>query len=68
MTKTLNPLHFEDLEPHRFEDLVRQIIYDFKEWSLLEPTGRLGSDDGYDARGFEIIRDGMDIAEEPTED
>ena len=38
MTKTLNPLHFEDLEPHRFEDLVRQIIYDFKEWSLLEPT------------------------------
>jgi hypothetical protein len=68
MTKTLNPLHFEDLEPHRFEDLVRQVIYDFKEWSLLEPTGRLGSDDGYDARGFEIVKDGMDLAEEPTED
>ena len=63
MTKTLNPLHFEDLEPHRFEDLVRQITYDFREWSLLEPTGRLGSDEGYDARGFEIVRDYSDLGE-----
>ncbi len=55
VTKTLNPLHFEDLEPHRFEDLVRQLAYDFRTWRLLEPTGRLGSDDGYDARGFEIV-------------
>jgi len=53
-TKTLNPLPFQDLEPHRFEDLVRQIIYDLKNWRSLEPTGRLGSDDGYDARGLEI--------------
>jgi hypothetical protein len=63
MTKTFNPLHFEDLEPHRFEDLVRQIAYDFKEWSLLEPTGRLGSDDGYDARGIEIVRNYSDLNE-----
>lgn len=55
VTKTLNPLHFEDLEPHRFEDLVRQLIYDLKNWRSLEPTGRMGSDDGYDARGQEII-------------
>ena len=54
-TKTLNPLPFQDLEPHRFEDLVRQLAYDFKNWRSLEPTGRLGADDGYDARGFEII-------------
>lgn len=54
-TKTLNPLHFEDLEPHRFEDLVRQLAYDFRTWRTLEPTGRLGADDGYDARGFEIV-------------
>jgi hypothetical protein len=27
MSKTLNPLHFEDLEPHRFEDLVRQEMF-----------------------------------------
>ena len=41
VTKTINPLHFEDLDPHRFEDLVRQHIYDFKNWRSLEPTGRL---------------------------
>lgn len=54
-TRTLNPLPFNDLEPHRFEDLVRQLAYDFRTWRSLEPTGRLGADDGYDARGFEIV-------------
>ena len=66
-TKTLNPLPFQDLEPHRFEDLVRQITYDFRNWRSLEPTGRLGSDDGYDARGFEII-DIQDESEEEDEE
>lgn len=58
MTKsstTINPLHFEDLEPHRFEDLIRQLIYDFRPWSYLEATGRSGSDDGFDARGWESL-------------
>ena len=68
MTKTQNPLHFEDLDPHRFEDLVRQIVYDFRNWSVLEPTGRLGADDGYDARGFEIVTgeiiEAEDVADE----
>lgn len=27
-TRTLNSLHFEDLKPHRFEDLVWQLAYD----------------------------------------
>lgn len=54
-TKTLNPLHFEDLEPHRFEDLIRQLAYDFREWSNLEATGRSGGDDGFDIRGREVI-------------
>ena len=52
-TKTTGPLHFEDLEPHRFEDLVRRLIYDFRPWRELQATGRTGSDDGFDARGFE---------------
>lgn len=56
-TKTVNPLHFEDLEPHRFEDLVRQLIYDYREWKALEATGRQGTDDGFDARGWEIYSD-----------
>jgi len=41
-TRTLNPLHFEDLEPHRFEDLVRQLAYGYTRWRSLEATGRLG--------------------------
>lgn len=67
-TKTLNPLPFQDLEPHRFEDLVRQIIYDFRNWRLLEPTGRLGSDDGYDARGLEITDEQDEPENEESED
>jgi hypothetical protein len=67
--RTVGPLHFEDLEPHRFEDLVRQLIYDFRAWRALEATGRAGSDDGFDARGFEIA-DLADVAttEENNED
>lgn len=54
VTHTLGPLHFEDLEPKRFEDLARQLIYDYKPWRKLEATGRAGSDDGFDARGYEM--------------
>jgi hypothetical protein len=54
-TRTLNPLHFEDLEPHRFEDLVRQLAYDLRTWHTLEATGRLGSDEGMDVRGIERV-------------
>jgi len=54
-TRTIGPLHLEDLEPHRFEDLIRQLIYDFRNWRRLEATGRSGSDDGFDARGTEMI-------------
>jgi hypothetical protein len=49
-TRTINPLHFEDLEPHRFEDLVRQLAYDFRNWSSIEAVGRSGSDEGIDIR------------------
>lgn len=54
-SRTVGPIHFEDLEPKRFEDLVRQLAYDFKVWRRLEATGRAGSDDGFDARGYEIV-------------
>lgn len=55
-TKTINPLHFEDLEPHRFEDLIRQLSYDFRNWKILEATGKLGSDDWFDIRGIELVQ------------
>ncbi|CAN7341893.1 restriction endonuclease [Bosea sp. LjRoot237] len=54
-TRTIGPLHFEDLEPHRFEDLVRQLLYDFRPWAQLEATGRGGGDDGFDVRAWESI-------------
>jgi hypothetical protein len=55
LTRTIGPLHFEDLDPKRFEDLIRQLAYDFRTWRKLEATGRAGGDDGFDARGFEIV-------------
>lgn len=60
ISRTINPIHFEDLEPHRFEDLVRQIIYDFKSWQTLEATGRAGADEGFDIRGIEIATNSDD--------
>lgn len=55
VTRTLNPLHFEDLEPHRFEDLIRQLAHSFRPWRSLEATGRKGKDQGVDIRGWEIV-------------
>src|SRR5262245_4400393 len=55
VSRTINPLHFEDLEPHRFEDLIRQLAHGFRNWINLEATGRLGKDDGLDIRGVEGV-------------
>lgn len=54
-TLTLNPLPFNDLEPHRFEDLIRQLAYDLRRWKSLEATGRGGADRGIDIRGIELV-------------
>jgi hypothetical protein len=59
--KTLGPIHFEDLDPHRFEDLVRELAYDFRDWQSIEATGRGGSDDGFDIRAYERV--GREYAE-----
>ncbi len=53
VTRTYGPIHFEDLDPHRFEDLIRELIYDYKDWQSIEATGRSGSDDGFDIRAYE---------------
>jgi len=67
-SRTLGPLHFEDLEPKRFEDLTRQLVYDFKTWRRLEATGRSGSDDGFDARGYEIVLADRSLVSEAEEE
>lgn len=63
-TKTLNPLPFGDLEPRRFEDLIRQLAYDFRAWRALEATGRSGGDDSFDIRGWEIVGEVAEPGEE----
>ena len=59
-TRTIGPLHFEDLEPHRFEDLVRQLAYSFRSWEALEAIGRSGSDGGVDIRAMEKAQESAD--------
>jgi hypothetical protein len=69
VTRTFAPIHFEDLEPHRFEDLIRELIYDFRDWQTIEATGRAGSDDGFDIRAFVkvLAHEQLDDQEEPVE-
>jgi len=67
-TRTVNPLQFDALEPKRFEDLVRQLLHDFRPWRQLEATGRSGSDDGFDARGWEADGGIADAESEGEED
>ena len=55
MTKTIGPLHLGDLDPHRFEDQIRQLLYDYRPWRDIEATGRTGSDTGFDIRAWETL-------------
>jgi hypothetical protein len=41
VTRSLHPLPFENLDPRRFEDLIRQLAYDFRRWRALETYGRI---------------------------
>lgn len=63
-TRTLNPLPFENLEPHRFEDLIRRLLYGFRDWVDIEPTGRGGSDDGFDIRAWQKGESVSNISDE----
>lgn len=50
-TKTINRLHFEDLDPFRFEDLGRELLDVMYSWKRLDPIGGEGADDGVDIFG-----------------
>lgn len=43
---------------------MRQLAYNFRNWQKLEATGRGGSDDGFDVRGWEIEEQSPDEDEE----
>lgn len=68
ITRTYGPIHFEDLDPKRFEDLVRELVYDLKEWQAIEATGRSGSDDGFDIRAYEKVNRDQEFVEEDEEE
>jgi len=67
-TRTYGPFHFEDLSPERFEDLIRELVYDFRNWQSIEATGKGGSDDGMDIRAYERITKGTVTEEEQDEE
>ena len=68
IARTYAPIHFDDLDPHRFEDLVRELIYDFRDWQTIEATGRAGGDDGFDIRAFEKVTRATSSADDEFED
>lgn len=47
-SKTTNRLHFEDLDPKRFEDLCLNLIYKMKNWKDIKHYGATGKDEGID--------------------
>ncbi len=57
-THTINPLHFEDLDPRRFEDLALALVYRLRTWEDIHHDGRTGTDDGVDIRAIEKAVDG----------
>jgi hypothetical protein len=67
ITRTYGPIHFEDLDPHRFEDLIRELTYDYKDWQTIEATGRSGADAGFDIRAYERVSAGQTVATDPED-
>lgn len=55
VTRTINQLHFEDLDPIRFEELILSMVYRMRRWEKLDHFGKKGSDDGIDIRAVEQL-------------
>lgn len=58
VTKTIGQLHFEDLDPIRFEELILSMVYRMRPWEDLNHFGKKGSDDGIDIRAIELLENG----------
>src|SRR4051812_3933520 len=57
-SRTINRLHFSDLDPARFEDLCLNLIYTLRECSDIRHYGRTGDDGGVDIYAVEKLVDG----------
>lgn len=60
VTRTTNQLHFEDLDPIRFEELILSIVYRMKKWYKLDHFGKMGMDSGIDIKAIEKNESGRD--------
>ncbi|MEI8202455.1 MAG: restriction endonuclease [Bacteroidota bacterium] len=56
-TRTINRIHFSDLDPMRFEELCYDIINNQREWKNLNHVGRKGNDRGIDIIGKDAKND-----------
>jgi len=56
-TKTINRLHFSDLDPMRFEDLCLNLVARLEDWKEINHFGRKGSDGGVDIFAIKIEND-----------
>lgn len=43
VTRTINQLHFEDLDPIRFEELILAMVYRMRRWDKLDHFGKKGT-------------------------
>lgn len=57
-TRTNGRLHFEDLDPMRFEDLALSMVYRLNRWEVIHHFGRSGNDDGIDIQAVEELENG----------
>lgn len=53
-SSTTNPIHFEDLDPRRFECLCFDILNRLYKWKRLDHTGAHGCDGGVDIFGITV--------------
>jgi hypothetical protein len=59
-SRTINRLHFDDLDPKRFEDLCLAIVFQIRPWADLRHYGRSGGDGGVDILAKERVADGVE--------
>ena len=57
-SRTTNRLHFEDLDPGRFEQLCLAMVFPLQPWADIRHYGVSGSDNGVDILARETLPDG----------
>ena len=59
-SRTINRLHFEDLDHGRFEDLCFMLLYPLHPWKDIRGLGKAGGDSGVDIIAIESVEESED--------